>query len=346
MASHDARLSKFEVDFKQQQSEVTNKIETFLKVINDWMTGALPSDTVKNLKLNVHFTSSVLSARYYSQMQDPQSSSNPFQSVNATKTCFKSTNIFPKDQQQTKTLTVDEIETPKLKEPGKALEDEFKDLHLNLPVLEVLSHAPMYKSILDKYVESLELGKNGSAYVQSEIPKKIKDPGLFILPCRLKLLEDFYVLDMEKDPVCPLLVGRGFLATASAIIDCKKSKIAIGEGHTRSVFGVKEIDHGKEDAELNPFKDVLVFRKMVKFLGAIPINLKGNKWETEDMFDDDWCWEKSPKEGDGAWHIKIELIDPDGEKFDRVFRSMPTTRKLSEKDKPSHILDLDHFHDS
>ncbi|GJR41355.1 hypothetical protein Tco_1217039 [Tanacetum coccineum] len=127
---------------------------------------------------------------------------------------------------------------------------------------------------------------------------------------------------MEKDPTCPLLVGRGFLATASVVIDYKKAKIAVGEGITRSIFGVKEIglghvdtpywttlakrksyesrpstnyigarppyylekdfmkDHLPEeleiarDAELNPFKDVLVFRKLVEFLGAIPINPK------------------------------------------------------------------------
>ncbi|GKA62738.1 hypothetical protein Tco_0762257, partial [Tanacetum coccineum] len=58
-SSQDARLSKFEADFKQQQSKMTNKIDTFLKAINDQMTGALPNDTVKNLKLNVNSTSSV-----------------------------------------------------------------------------------------------------------------------------------------------------------------------------------------------------------------------------------------------------------------------------------------------
>ncbi|GKE83845.1 hypothetical protein Tco_1557587, partial [Tanacetum coccineum] len=76
-------------------------------------------------------------------MEDPQSSSNAFNLVNAIKTCFKSTYTFQKDQPQVKTLTVSEIETPKSKEPEKALEDEFKDLHLNLPLLEVLSHAPV-----------------------------------------------------------------------------------------------------------------------------------------------------------------------------------------------------------
>ncbi|GKA71072.1 hypothetical protein Tco_0777211, partial [Tanacetum coccineum] len=45
MASQDARLSKFEADFKQQQSEMTNKIDTVLKAITDRIAGALPSDT-------------------------------------------------------------------------------------------------------------------------------------------------------------------------------------------------------------------------------------------------------------------------------------------------------------
>nr|GFA95360.1 hypothetical protein [Tanacetum cinerariifolium] len=148
---------------------------------------------------------------------------------------------------------------------------------------------------------------------------------------KLKLLNDFYVIDMKKDPKTPLLVGRGFLATSNAIIGCRKAKIAVGEGITRSVFGVKGADLGKEqapywitlgkresykpcpssdgvgaqipyytrkdfldcnfprewviarDAEINPFKDVFVFRRMVEFLGAIPINLKSNIWESKDL---------------------------------------------------------------
>ncbi|GKD79763.1 hypothetical protein Tco_1342384, partial [Tanacetum coccineum] len=62
MASQDARLTKFEADFKQQQSKMTNKIDTVLKAITDRIAGALPSNTVKNPKLS---TSPVLSARSY-----------------------------------------------------------------------------------------------------------------------------------------------------------------------------------------------------------------------------------------------------------------------------------------
>ncbi|GJZ71288.1 hypothetical protein Tco_0635139 [Tanacetum coccineum] len=62
MASQDARLSKFEADFKQQQIEMTNKINTVLKAITDRITGTLPSDMTKNPKL---ITTPVLSARSY-----------------------------------------------------------------------------------------------------------------------------------------------------------------------------------------------------------------------------------------------------------------------------------------
>ncbi|GKB77686.1 hypothetical protein Tco_0944581 [Tanacetum coccineum] len=62
MASQDARLSKFEADFKQQQNEITNKIDTVLKAITDQIASTLPRDTVKNPKLSTYL---VLSARSY-----------------------------------------------------------------------------------------------------------------------------------------------------------------------------------------------------------------------------------------------------------------------------------------
>ncbi|GJW92483.1 hypothetical protein Tco_0170036 [Tanacetum coccineum] len=88
MASQDARLSKFEADFKQQQSEMTNKIDTILKAITDRITGALPSDMVKNPKLNVNPTSPVLSALSF-PTKDPQYSTRIHSSIN-------SITIYPK----------------------------------------------------------------------------------------------------------------------------------------------------------------------------------------------------------------------------------------------------------
>ncbi|GJS64157.1 MAK10-like protein [Tanacetum coccineum] len=389
MASQDARLSKFESDFKQQQSEMIDKIDIVLKAITDRIAGALPSDTVKNPKLS---TTPVLSARSYLTI-DPQCSSHPSNSINAIKAHFKEVTISQTSLRQPKI----ETEPQQPEEPKPTLEDELQDLHLNLTVLEVLAHAPIYNAILDKYVENLELGKNRSAFIQGEIPVKMEDHELFTLPCRLgdskpfdtlddlgscvniiplylfrklnirllektdhifgladgtksypvgifkdvevhirklKLLNDFYVINMKKDPETPLLVGRGFLATANAVIDCRMAKIAIWKGITRSDgVGARTPYYARKDfldchlpeeweiardAELNPVKDVLVFRRM----------------------------DKPPKNGDGAWHAKIRLIDLDGEEFTKTLQSILTTRKLSERESPREIIDLDHFYDT
>ncbi|GKC38024.1 hypothetical protein Tco_1050408 [Tanacetum coccineum] len=87
MASQGARLSKFKADFKQQQSEMTNKIDTVLKAITDGISCTLPSDTVKNPKLGTH---PVLSARSYPTM-DPQCSTQIHSSINTI-------TIYPKQQ--------------------------------------------------------------------------------------------------------------------------------------------------------------------------------------------------------------------------------------------------------
>ncbi|GJU61580.1 hypothetical protein Tco_1243415 [Tanacetum coccineum] len=117
MASEDTRLSKFEADFKQQQSEMTNKIDTVLKAITDRIAGTLPSDTVKNPKLGTH---PVSSARSYPTM-DLQCSSHPSNSIKAINAHFNEATIS-----QT-SLWQPEIETksPQPEEPKPTLEDEF-----------------------------------------------------------------------------------------------------------------------------------------------------------------------------------------------------------------------------
>ncbi|GJR57581.1 hypothetical protein Tco_1499743 [Tanacetum coccineum] len=69
MASQDATLSKFESDFKQQQSEMTYKIDTVLKAIANRIVRALPSGIIKNPKLIVNSTTLVL--------EDLEERSNP-----------------------------------------------------------------------------------------------------------------------------------------------------------------------------------------------------------------------------------------------------------------------------
>ncbi|GJU83259.1 hypothetical protein Tco_1285624 [Tanacetum coccineum] len=181
MASQDARLSTFEADFKQQQSEMTNKIDTVLKVITDRIAGTLPSDTVKNPKLGTHPVSSIFG------------------------------------------------------------------------------------------VKGADLGEEEASYWTTLGKRESYKPR-------------------------PSLDGVGAQTPYYArkdFLDCH-------------LLGEWEISR---DAELNPFKDTLVFRIMVEFLGAIPINLKCNMSESDDLIKKPINWDKAPKNGDGAWNAKIRLID-------------------------------------
>ncbi|GJX32220.1 hypothetical protein Tco_0242075 [Tanacetum coccineum] len=111
MASQDARLSKFEVDFKQQQSKMTNKIATVLKAIADRIAGTLPSDTVKNPKLSTY---PVLSARSY-PTKDLQCSTQTHGSINA---------ITIHTEQQSASYNDGEKE-------NKEEEDDLENIHVN-----------------------------------------------------------------------------------------------------------------------------------------------------------------------------------------------------------------------
>nr|GEV94195.1 hypothetical protein [Tanacetum cinerariifolium] len=281
MVSQEAMLSKFEADFKKQQSEMTNIIDTVLMAITDRITGALPSDIVNNPKLNVNFTSLVLSTRSY-PMKDPQCSPKIHNSINAIKACSKQHN--ENDQTKIKTLIVNEVGTPTSKEPEDTLEDEFKDLHLNLPVLEVLAHAPIYNAIFNKNVEILELGQNGSVFIQGKMPKKkakmAVGEGITWSVFGVKEID----LESEEVPYWTTLGRRESYGP-------RLSMDGIGD-QTPFYARIDFLDHHlpgewkiARDAKLIPFKDVLMFRKMIEFLEALPINLKGNMWESEDLIE-------------------------------------------------------------
>ncbi|GJQ89861.1 MAK10-like protein [Tanacetum coccineum] len=198
---------------------MTNKIDILLKAITNRIARALPSDTVKNPKIS---TSPVLSTRSYPTI-NPQFPSHPSNSINAIKAHFKEATISQTILRQPKI----ETEPQQLEDPEPTLKDEFQDLNLNLPVLET---GHIFR--LPDGTKSYPVGI-------------VKDVEVHI--GKLKLLNDFYVIDIKKDPETPFLVGRGFLATANVVIDCRMAKIAVGEGITRSIFGVKGVDLREEE---------------------------------------------------------------------------------------------------
>ncbi|GKB54770.1 retrovirus-related pol polyprotein from transposon TNT 1-94, partial [Tanacetum coccineum] len=79
------------------------------------------------------------------------------------------------------------------------------------------------------------------------------------------------------------------------------------------------------EAYFNPFKSMIMFKKLVDFLGLLPVQLKKIYWGNEGY----GTYKKI--DGDGIWHARFEIVTPSGRKFNRAFNTKTTTRKLSRK---------------
>ncbi|GJW87133.1 hypothetical protein Tco_0162473 [Tanacetum coccineum] len=86
------------------------------------------------------------------------------------------------------------------------------------------------------------------------------------------------------------------------------------------------------EAYFNPFKNVIVFKKLVDFLGSLPVQLKNLDWGNEGY----GTYKKV--DGDGDWHARFEVVTPSGRNFNRAFKTKTTTKKLSRKFKTEDIL--------
>ncbi|GKC18428.1 hypothetical protein Tco_1020578 [Tanacetum coccineum] len=202
VASQDARLSKFEADFKQQQGEMTNKIDTILKAINDRITGALPSDMVKNPKLNVNSTSPVLSARSY-PTKDPQCSSHIHVLINAITMCSKQQSKSHNDQPQDHDTIAKECKTSKEKRKEDKCNPENinsnppspPDPSISFITKKINDGDVMFIEIIKKYDDSLEeeLGEGENvATGGSEIE-------LYLMRRSLGVLRSFIGRDLDDD---------------------------------------------------------------------------------------------------------------------------------------------------
>nr|GEX46721.1 reverse transcriptase domain-containing protein [Tanacetum cinerariifolium] len=151
----------------------------------------------------------------------------------------------------------------------------FRDLHFELSFADALVHmpkfAPMFKKLLnnkDKLIELTRtlLNENCSAVVLKKLPKKLCDPGRFLIPCDFSKFDnclalanlgasinlmptiskptgvaenvfvkvgkfyfpvDFVVLDFISDLRVPLILERPFLSTGQALIDFYEGEIIL-----------------------------------------------------------------------------------------------------------------------
>ncbi|XP_039143991.1 uncharacterized protein LOC120281152 [Dioscorea cayenensis subsp. rotundata] len=71
----------------------------------------------------------------------------------------------------------------------------FKQLHINILLVEVLAGMPKYAKFMKdlltnkrklEELETMALPRNCSAMIQTKLPKKLTDPGSFIIPCMIR----------------------------------------------------------------------------------------------------------------------------------------------------------------
>ena len=92
---------------------------------------------------------------------------------------------------------------------------------------------------------TLQMADRTMAKPEGIIENVLVKVGKFVFPV------DFIILDIEQDSQIPLLLGRPFLATGSALIDMKKGLLTLRVGEEAADFnllqGLKNLDIDRED---------------------------------------------------------------------------------------------------
>nr|GEU71869.1 hypothetical protein [Tanacetum cinerariifolium] len=165
----------------------------------------------------------------------------------------------------------------------------FKQIHINLPFLDVMFHVPKgskvikdllsHKEKLEKAASSVKLSEECYAIIQRSLPQKEGDPGSFTLPCLIeplavknalaleasinlmphslfrrlgisKLKPTKMILEMDKDELVPIILGRPFLDTARAIMDVHEGKLSLRLGEETVTFNIgksMKSKHSRDD---------------------------------------------------------------------------------------------------
>ena len=89
-----------------------------------------------------------------------------------------------------------------------------------------------------------------------------------VLCGKIKYPADFLVLGSPQDSFCPIIIGRPFLNTVNARIDCEKSVVTIGLGDMSHEFNFSKFSRQHREEEL-PSKMKLLVLLLLPYLLVI-----------------------------------------------------------------------------
>nr|GEW60279.1 MAK10-like protein [Tanacetum cinerariifolium] len=190
-----------------QQCEMTDKIDTVLKAINDQIIGALPSEAVKKLKMNVNSTSPASSDHSYPTrdpsmfipnlrgkfVRQPHDDKKSFRKIkeenkgNEDRRCFKCEDDFKKDEICLMALDNNEVLFDTLYYSSLSLDSESLKIEynrlckINLRIINKNKHLKAINELLNneacalrKRIDQLEKNKEVSVECQSCVDLRSK----------------------------------------------------------------------------------------------------------------------------------------------------------------------------
>nr|GEV59609.1 reverse transcriptase domain-containing protein [Tanacetum cinerariifolium] len=223
----DARINKIE----NQNNQIMN-ILTNMQMQNSSGSGSLPSNTIANLRGDLKAITTRSGVSYDGPPIPPLFSSLPKvveRVPEVTKdTVQPSTENIQPPMVQNQVPIDDPVVAPKPKPtipyPSRANKQKFREKddnlalkfveisrnrHFNLSFADVLLHMPkfvlMFKSLLNNKEKLFDLAttpvnKNYSAVILKKLPKKLGDPGKFLIPCDFsELVECLALADLDEE---------------------------------------------------------------------------------------------------------------------------------------------------
>nr|GFB68739.1 hypothetical protein [Tanacetum cinerariifolium] len=158
----------------------------------------------------------------------------------------------PVIQSETQTLISEPVvapvtaSMPNLK-PYMSFEISFTDALIFMPKFASTLKALIgNKDKLSEMTRTL-MNEHYSAVILNKFPRKLGDPGKFLIPCEFSRMDECLaladlaeVVDFEPDPRVPLILGRCFLKTDRALIDVHKEELTLRIGNEAITYNLDQ----------------------------------------------------------------------------------------------------------
>nr|GEV15331.1 hypothetical protein [Tanacetum cinerariifolium] len=229
-------------------------------------SGTLPSNTITNPKSDLKAITT--------QSEVTKDTVNPTNNRNTE-------DVQPQAVQSKSPVLISKPVTSPISEPTIAL--IFKDMSFEISFADALILMPKFSSTLKALIRNKEklsemartpLNEHCSAVLFKKLPKKLGDPGKFLIPCDFPSMAeclaladlvdrsisrpvgvaedvyvkvgsfyfpaDFIVVDFDADPRVPLILERSFLKTEIALIDVLEGKLTLRVGKEAITFNLDQ----------------------------------------------------------------------------------------------------------